>query len=94
MLVPIAIYRQNVEFYSPTKLDINTDPLIQNLAIVLWESEVYFNGKEPVKIKYQLHASFLMSVSLDERKRTINKYLLFTIPVNDCIFPFKNTVVE
>jgi len=53
MLVPIEIYRPFVEFYRPTKLGDDIDPIIQNRATVFWESEVYFEGKEPIKIKYK-----------------------------------------
>ena len=52
MLVPINIYRRNIEFYSPTKPDIDFDPVLQSRSTVFWQSEVYFNGNEPVKIKY------------------------------------------
>jgi hypothetical protein len=52
MLVPIVIYRPTIEFYHPTKLENETDPIFQNRATIYWESEVYFDGKEPVKIKY------------------------------------------
>ena len=52
MLVPIDIYRKTIEYYSPTKFDLDTDPTLQGRATILWESEVYFDGKEPVKIKY------------------------------------------
>ena len=52
MLVPIDIYRKTIEYYNPTKFDLETDPILQSRATILWESEVYFDGKEPVKIKY------------------------------------------
>lgn len=52
MLVPIDIYRKTIEYYNPTKLDRDTDPTLQGRSTILWESEVYFDGKEPVKIKY------------------------------------------
>ena len=52
MLVPIDIYRPTIEFYNPTKLGDDIDPIVQNRATVFWEPEVYFDGKEPVKINY------------------------------------------
>jgi len=52
MLLPISIYRPGKEFYKPAKFDIEKDPEIQRRSTIYWESEVYFNGKEPVKIKY------------------------------------------
>jgi hypothetical protein len=52
MLLPISIYRPDIEFYIPTKLDIDFDPMLQSRATIFWESEVYFDGKDPVNIKY------------------------------------------
>ncbi|MCX6321503.1 MAG: carboxypeptidase-like regulatory domain-containing protein [Bacteroidia bacterium] len=52
MLLPISIYRPYIEFYSPTKADIDIDPTLQNRSTIFWNPEVYFDGKEPVKIKY------------------------------------------
>ncbi len=52
MLNPIELYRPSVEFYNPTKVDKGIDPLIQGRATIFWESDVNFNGKEPVKLKY------------------------------------------
>lgn len=51
MLLPINIYRSNIEFYSPTKFDVDNDPVIQKGSTYYWNPEVYFDG-EPVKIKY------------------------------------------
>ena len=52
MLLPISIYRPYIEFYNPKKEDIIIDPTLQNRSTIFWKSEVYFDGKEPVKIKY------------------------------------------
>lgn len=52
MLLPINIYRQNIEFYSPSKEEIDFDPVIQSRSTIFWAPEVYFNGKDPVKIEY------------------------------------------
>jgi len=52
MAVPFEIYRPTIEFYRPTKIVSDIDPIIQNRATVFWKSEVYFNGKEPVKINF------------------------------------------
>jgi len=52
MLLPINIYRSNIEFYNPTKFDVENDPVIQRGSTYYWNPEVYFNGKEAVKIKY------------------------------------------
>lgn len=52
LLLPLKIYRSNIEFYNPGKFDIDNDPEIQKGSTYYWNPEVYFNGKEPVKIKY------------------------------------------
>jgi hypothetical protein len=52
LLLPINIYRSNIEFYSPSKFDIDNDPVIQKGSTYYWNPEVYFNGQEPVKIRY------------------------------------------
>lgn len=52
MLVPFEIYHPYKEFYCPTKLDYNSNLLLQNRATIYWNPEVYFNGNEPVKIKF------------------------------------------
>lgn len=52
MLLPINIYRSNIEFYTPTKHDMDIDPMLQNRSTIFWNSEIYFDGKTPVKIKY------------------------------------------
>jgi len=46
----INLYRSNIEYYCPPKLD--REPVAQNHSTILWKSEVNFNGKEPVIIKY------------------------------------------
>jgi hypothetical protein len=51
MMVPISIYRPEVEFYNPTKVELANNPLLQNRATIFWQSELYFGGKDPVKIK-------------------------------------------
>lgn len=52
MLIPIEIYRPTIEFYNPTKAEKDADPVFQNRATIFWESEVYFDGEEPLKIRY------------------------------------------
>ncbi len=52
MLVPIKIYRPTIEFYTPTKLEFDIDPLFQDRSTILWKPEVFFDGKGPIKIKY------------------------------------------
>jgi hypothetical protein len=52
LLLPVNIYRPAIEFYNPTKFDIDYDQIIQKNSTYYWNPEVYFNGKEPVIIKY------------------------------------------
>lgn len=52
MLLPINIYRTNIEFYNPTKAEIDLNPELQNSSTIFWKSDILFNGKDPVKIKY------------------------------------------
>jgi MG2 domain. len=52
MLLPISIYRQGVEFYSPSKKDIEVDPMIASRSTIFWDPQVYFNGKDPVHLKF------------------------------------------
>jgi hypothetical protein len=52
LLSPVNIYRSAIEFYNPNKFDFDNDPVIQKKSTYYWNPEVYFNGKEPVKIKY------------------------------------------
>jgi hypothetical protein len=52
MLVPIKLFRPNIEFYNPTRSEIENDPALNGRATVYWNPEIYFNGQNPVKIKY------------------------------------------
>jgi hypothetical protein len=52
MLLPISLYRPEKEFYKPTKFDIENNPMIAGLSTIFWQSYIYFNGNEPVKISY------------------------------------------
>ncbi len=52
MLRPINLYRPTVEFYNPSKVELESNPLFQGRPTIFWQSEVYFGGKEPVKIKF------------------------------------------
>ncbi len=51
MLLPITLYRPNVECYNPNRQDLENDPLLQNRATILWHSELHFEGNTPVKIR-------------------------------------------
>ncbi len=52
LLTPINIFRQNIEFYSPSKSDIVDNLAFSDRTTIYWNPEVYFDGKNPVKIKY------------------------------------------
>jgi hypothetical protein len=52
MLVPIKLFRANIEFYNPARSEIENDPALKGRATVYWNPEVYFDGKNPVQIKY------------------------------------------
>jgi hypothetical protein len=51
-LTPINIFRQNVEFYNPSRLEIEDNLVLSDRPTVYWNPEVYFDGNNPVKIKY------------------------------------------
>lgn len=52
LLIPINIFRPNIEFYNPIRSEIENDPALKSRATVYWNPEVYFDGQDPVKIKY------------------------------------------
>jgi hypothetical protein len=52
LLMPINIFRTNIEFYNPTMSDTKNDASIKGRATVYWNPKVYFDGQNPVKIKY------------------------------------------
>jgi hypothetical protein len=52
LLLPINIYRTNKEFYIPSKFVLENDPVFQNRSTIFWDPEIYFDGKNPVTIKY------------------------------------------
>jgi hypothetical protein len=52
MLLPLSIYRPEVEFYTPSGKDIESDPMLGSRSTIFWNSQVYFNGKDPVHIKF------------------------------------------
>jgi hypothetical protein len=52
MLLPLSIYRPEVEFYAPSGKDIESNPLIGSRSTIFWDPQVYFSGKDPVHIKF------------------------------------------
>lgn len=52
ILLPIRIYRTNVEFYNPTKAEVDINPKLQHTPTIFWKQEIYCDGQTPVIIKY------------------------------------------
>jgi hypothetical protein len=52
MLIPVRLFRPNVEFYAPVKAQEKNDPYVRVRPTVFWDPEVYFDGLNAVKIKY------------------------------------------
>ncbi len=52
LLTPINIFRQNVEFYNPSRSEVEDNLVLRDRTTVYWNPEVYFNGKDAVRIKY------------------------------------------
>ena len=52
MLLPINLYRPGIEFYSPSASVMETDPMLLNRSTIFWDSRIYFNGKDPVHLKF------------------------------------------
>jgi len=52
MLLPISLYRPEKDFYSPSRSDIETDPILRSRATIFWDPQVYFNGKEPIHLRF------------------------------------------
>lgn len=52
MRLPVSIYRSNIEFYNPAKFEAENNPVFKRRSTIFWKSDIYFNGKDPVKIKY------------------------------------------
>lgn len=49
---PIRIFRSEVEYYTPKKEEVITNPEYQFRPTVLWKNEVFLDGNGPLKIKY------------------------------------------
>jgi hypothetical protein len=52
LLTPINIFRQNVEYYNPSGIETEDNLVFRDRTTVYWNPEVYFDGNNPVKIKY------------------------------------------
>ncbi len=53
MLLPINLYRANKEFYTPTKIEVETDPVFHSYSTTYWNPEVYLDGEKPAVIKFK-----------------------------------------
>jgi len=51
----IQLYRSGREFYNPPKAVIENDPEYYIRPTLYWNPEVFYDGREPVKIKYFNH---------------------------------------
>lgn len=49
---PIRIFRSEVEYYTPAKEQVVTDPEFQFRPTLLWKTDVLLDGKGPVKVQY------------------------------------------
>jgi len=52
MFLPITLYRPHIEYYNPTKAEFAANPEFQERTTIYWNPNIYFDGKEPVKIKF------------------------------------------
>jgi len=52
MLLPINLYRSNIEFYNPTKTEVDLNPQLQSSSTIFWKSDIYYDEKVPIKIRY------------------------------------------
>ena len=52
LMKPVNIFRTEIEYYIPTKEEVDTIPGLQHRPTILWMNEVFIDGKEPVKIRY------------------------------------------
>ena len=52
LLRAIRLFRTEIEYYIPTKEEVDTIPGLQHRPTILWMNEVILDGKEPIKIRY------------------------------------------
>ncbi|MFN8254147.1 MAG: hypothetical protein U0W24_00565 [Bacteroidales bacterium] len=64
--VPFSIYRPSIEYYNLKKEDVPSSTLFKERKTIYWNSKVYFDGKEPVKISYpnlNRHGSVIVTIN-------------------------------
>ncbi len=71
MLLPISLYRREKDFYAPSRTEIDIDPILKARATILWDPQVYFNGKDPVS--YQVYQSDASGTGNRHNKWCINQ---------------------
>ena len=49
---PVRIFRSEVEYYIPTKEQVESVPEYQFRSTLLWKSDIFLDGSGPVKIRY------------------------------------------
>jgi hypothetical protein len=52
LLKQVRVFRSEVEYYTPTKEDVELNPEYRFRTTLLWKSDVFLDGSGPVKIKY------------------------------------------
>jgi hypothetical protein len=52
LMKPVSLFRSEIEYYTPTKEEIDRVPGLQHRSTILWMNEVFIDGDEPVKIRY------------------------------------------
>jgi hypothetical protein len=52
LMRPVSLFRNEIEYYIPTKEEVDTIPGLQHRPTILWMNEVFIDGDEPVKIRY------------------------------------------
>jgi hypothetical protein len=52
MLLPVSLFRTEKDFYSPSRSEIEIDPILRSRATIFWDPQVYFNGKDPVHLRF------------------------------------------
>jgi len=51
-LKQVRVFRTEVEYYTPSKEQIELIPEYQFRPTLLWKSDVYLDGSGPVKLRY------------------------------------------
>jgi hypothetical protein len=52
LLRAFKLFRTEIEYYNPTKEEVDTIPILQHRPTILWMNDVFIDEKEPVKISF------------------------------------------